>query len=71
MYVRLGEHMGQWEIREPLCAGSAGVSTDEAMTAPDLRAERQIYVFAPRPWTAEQIAVLNRSGFPQDARGAR
>ncbi len=71
MYFRLGEHVGRWEIREPLCEGSAGVSTDEGMAAPDLSGERQIYVFAPRPWTAEQIAVLNRSGFPNNARGAR
>jgi len=71
MYFTLGEHVGRWEIREPLCAGSAGVSTDEAMAAPDLSGESQVYVFAPRPWTAEQIAVLNRSGFPVNARGTR
>jgi hypothetical protein len=71
MYFRLGEHVGRWEIREPLCEGSAGVSTDEGMAAPDLRGTHQVYVFAPKPWTAEQIAVLNRSGFPNNARGAR
>jgi hypothetical protein len=71
MYFRLGEHVGRWEIREPLCAGSAGVSTDEGMAAPDVRGEWQVYVFAPKPWTAEQIAVLNRSGFPNNARGTR
>ena len=71
MYFRLGEHVGKWEIREPLCAGSAGVSTDEGIAAPNLQGEKHVYVFAPRPWTAEQIAVLNRSGFPANTRGTR
>jgi hypothetical protein len=71
MHFRLGEHVGWWGVREPLCRGSVGVSTDEPWMAPELNMGKQVYVFAPRPWKAEQLAVLNRGGFPVDTRGVR
>jgi hypothetical protein len=64
MYFRLGKHAGHWDVREPLCSGSAGVSTDEAASIPTLDPGTRMYLFAPRPWTREQLATLNRSGFP-------
>jgi hypothetical protein len=67
MYFRLGKHAGEWGIREPLCAGSAGVSIDETGTAPEYSRERT-YVFSPRPWTGQQLAALNREGFPSRSR---
>jgi hypothetical protein len=41
-------------LREPLCSGSLGVSTDEAWPK-SLRGKR-IYVFNPRPWTEKSLA---------------
>ncbi len=64
MYFRLGKHAGGWEIREPLCAGSVGVSIDEPGTAPEHSRGVRTYVFSPRPWTGQQVVVLNREGFP-------
>jgi hypothetical protein len=71
MYFRLGPLKGQWQVHEPLCAGAVGVSTDEAALAlqrigPELQAGGHVYLFAPRPWTQQQIAVVNGGGFPED-----
>jgi hypothetical protein len=71
MYFRLGEHVGWWGVREPLCGGSVGVSTDEPWMAPELKTGKQVYVFAPRPWNEGQLAIVNRGGFPVDTRGVR
>ena len=64
MYFRLGEHQGRWIVRQPLCAGSMGISTDEPRSVPTGIATGvagpRIYVFSPRPWSAEQIATVNR-----------
>jgi hypothetical protein len=65
MYFRLGRHLGRWRVREPLCVGNVGVSTDEPGSAPRLGPADRAYVFSPRPWTPDQLARLNRSGFPQ------
>jgi hypothetical protein len=64
MYFRLGKHVGWWSIREPLCNRSLGISTDEPWTAPDIRSGKTIYIFAPKPWTAEQVALANHNRFP-------
>ena len=76
MYFRLGDHVGFWTVREPLCANAVGISTDEpeiqvsalASTSPD---HRTIYLFSPRPWTVDQLAGLNQGHIPRDTRGAR
>jgi len=70
MYFRLGKHAGEWEIREPLCAASVGVSIDEPGAAPEYSRGVRTYVFSPRPWTLRQLAVLNREGFPYNLRSA-
>jgi hypothetical protein len=41
-------------VREPLCAGSLGVSADERW--PQELGSKRIYVFDPRPWTPESLA---------------
>jgi len=64
MYFRLGKHVGWWSIREPLCSRSLGISTDEPWTAPDIQSGKTIYIFAPKPWTAEQLALANHNRFP-------
>lgn len=81
MYFRLGKHVGWWGMREPLCSGSVGVSTDEPFADEPLavrwprrsapEAGRTVYVFAPRPWTLEQLALLNDGEVPEDVKGAR
>jgi hypothetical protein len=72
MYFRLGKHAGGWEIREPLCTSSVGVSIDEpGLATNSLRDGTRAYVFAPHPWTGEQLAVLNREGFPSKFRSVR
>lgn len=40
-------------VREPLCAGSLGVSADEPW--PKELKNKRIYVFDPRPWTPESV----------------
>jgi hypothetical protein len=63
MYFRLGgsalptDAKSGYTIREPLCRTSTGVSTDESW--PTISAAERLYVFAPRPWTAAQIASIN------------
>jgi Protein of unknown function (DUF3142) len=68
MYFRLGKHAGEWEIREPLCGESVGVSVDEPGTASGYSPAMRTYVFSPRPWTAQQLAILSREGFPSNLR---
>jgi hypothetical protein len=41
-------------VREPLCAGSLGVSADEPW--PKNLRNKRLYVFHPRPWTPESLA---------------
>jgi hypothetical protein len=63
MYFRLGgsalptDAKSGYTIREPLCRTSTGVSTDESW--PALSPSGRLYLFAPRPWTAAQIAFIN------------
>ena len=56
MYFRMGpEHRvtdepgWTYPVRESLCVGRAGVSTDEAW--PKLSKDTRVYVFHPRPWS--------------------
>ena len=64
MMFRMGRE-GQWfgrkgaaaAIREPLCKGSLGVSTDEPR--PERTAGKRLYVFASRPWTTGSVAALS------------
>jgi hypothetical protein len=51
----------QFRIREPLCEGSAGISTHEAW--PEDLAGRRIYVFADRGWR-EDISLLAERKLP-------
>jgi hypothetical protein len=44
-------------IREPLCRGSVGLSTDESW--PKVGATERVYLFAPRPWTGSQLAAAS------------
>jgi hypothetical protein len=59
-----GQSKAGFPIREPLCRGSVGVSTDESW--PPLHRTARIYLFAPRPWTPRQLAAL--SGIPTGRR---
>jgi hypothetical protein len=68
MYFRLGQHRGRWPIREPLCTGSLGISTDEPETAPTLTTTR-LYLFAPRPWTPTQLTQINAAQIPTSPKG--
>ena len=45
-----------YTLREPICRGSIGISTDESW--PQLSPHQRIYLFAPRPWTAAQLAAV-------------
>ncbi len=62
MYFRLGvrgqlaEDKDGYRIREPLCGGSFGVSTDERW--PRITRDRRLYLFAPHPWTAAHLAAI-------------
>ena len=66
MYFRLGVRRplsaakDGWRIHEPLCGTSVGVSTDESW--PAVSPGQRVYLFAPRPWTALQLATI--SGTP-------
>jgi len=71
MNFRLGEQQGEWPVNAPLCAKTVGVSTDEVFlehekSAPVLASGGRVYLFAPRPWTAEQLAAVNRGELPMD-----
>jgi hypothetical protein len=50
---------GDFAVREPICAGSVGISTREAWP-PDTRA-RRVYVFADRGWNRDGLAETVRS----------
>ncbi len=70
MFFRLGAHTKPrdsklgYPIDEPLCRTSNGVSTDE--TWPAIAPNQRLYIFAPRPWTKDQLktpaAQLNAIG---------
>jgi hypothetical protein len=66
MFFRMGpEHPPSstpgWDypVREPLCRGVAGVSTDEAW--PKLKSGTRLYVFHPRAWN--KVALNNLEGY--------
>ena len=59
-----GESKSGYSIREPVCRGSIGLSTDESW--PPLNRDARIYLFAPRPWTPRQLAAL--TGVPAGSR---
>jgi hypothetical protein len=70
MYFRLGSEAhnilngdSAYAIREPLCATSAGIATDEPSRNIPLDGKR-VYIFNPRPWTAHQLQLLSRSERP-------
>lgn len=54
--ARRGDDKSVYPLREPLCRGSIGISTDESW--PPLRPGARVYVFAPRPWTPLELAAL-------------
>jgi hypothetical protein len=45
-------------VREPLCRGSVGVSTDESWPEMDVGQARRVYVFSATPWAGEQLAAV-------------
>ncbi len=51
-----------YPIREPLCRGVAGVSTDEAW--PKLKSDTRLYIFHPRAWNSIALSNLE-SDFPR------
>jgi hypothetical protein len=71
MYFRLGKHVGRWQVREPLCADSLGLSTDELALSPGATEASRLYLFAPRPWTPHQLALVNRFQLPVALKGGR
>jgi hypothetical protein len=48
-------------VREPLCSGSVGISTDE--TWPTIHSRERVYVFHPGAWTQQQLARINALGY--------
>ena len=69
MFFRMGGPSGtrvrrarnQDGVRADICTGSVGVSTDEAW--PAIGAKQRVYVFRDGPWTKEDIARLNGTGY--------
>jgi hypothetical protein len=55
--ARPGDDKSGYTLREPLCQGSVGISTDESW--PALNARQRVYLFAPRPWTAAQLEAVD------------
>jgi hypothetical protein len=61
MFFRLGGHGRPYDdkswipIRQPLCRASIGLSTDESW--PEINSAARVYLFAPRPWFADQLAA--------------
>jgi hypothetical protein len=53
--ARPGDSKLGYPLRERLCRGSVGISTDESWPAID--PEQRVYLFAPRPWTPDQLAA--------------
>lgn len=70
MYFRMGgsslsgENKAGFPIREAICRGSIGISTDESW--PPLNQSVRIYLFAPHPFTPRQLAAI--SSAPSDLR---
>lgn len=64
MHFRLGAHIGYFATREPLCAASIGLSTDEPQAYPSTR-PRQVYLFSPKPWTEAELGQINRNLLPK------
>ena len=56
--TRPGQDKSGYTLREPLCQGSRGISTDESWPLVDH--PLRLYVFAPHPWTSLQLAALNK-----------
>jgi hypothetical protein len=48
-------------VREPLCSGSVGISTDE--TWPAIHNQQRVYVFLPGSWTQLDLVRLNTLGY--------
>jgi hypothetical protein len=48
-------------VREPVCSGSAGISTDE--TWPAIHTLERVYVFLPGSWTQQELARVNALGY--------
>ena len=48
-------------VREPICSGSVGVSTDE--TWPAMHTLERVYVFLPGSWTHQELARVNALGY--------
>ncbi len=69
MFFRLGGHAKPYDdktwipVRQPSCRGSLGLSTDESW--PEVNPAARVYLFAPHPWFADQLAAaafLQESG---------
>ena len=48
-------------LAEPFCLSSVGVATDEAW--PAIAPQQRVYVFRVGPWSAQDLANLNRIGY--------
>ena len=48
-------------LREPLCQGSVGISTDE--TWPAIHSGERVYVFHPGSWSQADVARVNTLGY--------
>jgi hypothetical protein len=55
--ARPGQDKSGFTMREPLCQGSRGISTDESW--PPLDHPLRLYIFAPHPWMPLQLAALD------------
>lgn len=64
MRFRLGAHVGTFAVREPLCAASVGLSTDEPEQYP-VAMPRQVYLFSPKPWSGRELSLLNQNQLPK------
>jgi hypothetical protein len=52
MLFRMGRDRGLRRVDSPICGNSAGVSTDELLTAP---AVDRLYIFNPNPWSRDSL----------------
>ena len=52
MLFRMGRDRGLRRFDPPICRHSAGVSTDELITAPDVD---RLYIFSPNPWSRDSL----------------
>ena len=59
--TRAAAPRSQQVIAEPLCAGSVGVSTDEAW--PPIHSGQRVYVFRSGAWTAADLARIRTFGY--------